>query len=126
MNWKNYLVNTRETKYNISHLESVKELNSTCVLDYVMRCLEIAEQETQTADLTVRKLALRTLQWMDVAKCGDGVDRSRWKALHPTICLDVHTEASAAIYMAEAPSEDDKWTREVVAALIKTHGLVGQ
>ena len=126
MSWKNYLANTQETKYNITHLDAVKDLNNNCVLDYVLRCLEIAEKETQTANMQVRKLALRTIQWMDVAKCGSTIDRARWKALCPSICLDVHTEASAAIYLAEAPSEDDEWTKKVVAALIQTHGLVGQ
>lgn len=126
MSWKTYLVETAETKYNLSHLEAVKDLNNACVKDYVLRCIEIAEHETQTADLLVRKLVLRTLQWMDVAKCGSDADRKRWKALRPEICLDVHTEASAAIYLLEAPAEDDAWTRNMVAALIKTHGLVGQ
>lgn len=126
MLWKQYLTNTHETKFNVTQLNSMEELSPTCVRDYVNRCLEIAEKDMRVFDSFSRKLVTRTLQWMDVAKCGSVDDRKRWKALYPHICLDVHTEASAIIYSSEGAVEDDKNTQTIVSALIRTHGLIGQ
>lgn len=126
MLWKQYLTNTQETKFNVTQLNSMAELSPSCVAEYVYRCLDIAEKDMRVFDSLSRKLVTRTLQWMDVAKCGSEADRQRWKALYPNICLDAHTEASAVIYAAEGAVEDDKKTRDIVSALIRTHGLVGQ
>lgn len=126
MLWKQYLTNTNETKYNVTQLSSMEELSPSCVADYVNRCLEIAEKDMRLFDAYSRRLVIRTLQWMDVAKCGSEADRTRWKTHHPQICLDVHTEASAVIYGAEGFVGDDETTQKIISTLIRTHGLIGQ
>ncbi len=126
MLWKQYLTHTQETKFNVTQLNSMEELSPSCVAEYVYRCLDIAEKDMRVFDSFSRKLVTRTLQWMDVAKCGSEADRQRWKALYPNICLDAHTQASAAIYAAEGTVEDDKNTQTIVSTLIRTHGLIGQ
>jgi SAM-dependent methyltransferase len=100
------------------------ELTANQVAAYVSRCLEIAEKDMRHMDPVHQTLIERTLQWMDVAKCGSAIDRRIWKEQCPGICLDIHNEASAEIYMQN--SNDDEWTKQIVYILIKTHGLIGQ
>lgn len=123
--WLEYLSSASEVKYNVAHVSSMQELNTNKVLEYVNRCLEIAKSDLKILDSKYHKLVIRTLQWMDVAKCGSEKQREFWKIQCPGICLDIHNEASAEIYLKNHNC-DDEWTEKIVYALIKTHGLIGQ
>lgn len=125
-NWFKYLNTTTEIKYNVANVSSMAEMDATRVAKYVERCLEIAKADLMIVDSKYHKLILRTLQWMDVAKCGSEEDRLLWKTQCPNICLDIHNEASAEIYRHNSDEGDDEWTKNIVYHLIKTHGLVGQ
>ena len=122
--WMEYLNSTSEIKYNVAHIQSMDELTSNQVARYVSRCIAIAEKDTRHMEAKYKNLIIRTLQWMDVSKCGSELDRDAWKKQCPNICLDIHNEASAEIYMQNC--DDDEWTKQIVYILIKTHGLIGQ
>lgn len=125
MKWMDYLKSASEIKYNIAHIESMEDLNTNKVAQYVARCLEIANGDLRILDGKYHKYVIRTIQWMDVAKCGSKQDRELWKIQCPGICLDIHNEASAEIYLRNNGC-DDQATQKIVYALIKTHGLIGQ
>jgi SAM-dependent methyltransferase len=124
--WMEYLESASEIKYNVAHISSMQELNTNRVAQYVNRCIEIANADMRFLETKYQRLILRTLQWMDVAKCGSDADRELWRKQCPGICLDIHNEASAEIYMHNCDAGDDEWTKQIVYALIKTHGLIGQ
>lgn len=123
--WMNYLESASEIKYNVAHVSSMQELGTNKVSQYVFRCLEIANGDLKILDSKYHKYVIRTLQWMDVSKCGSEEQRNIWKIQCPGICLDIHNEASAEIYLKNNDC-DDQETQKIVYALIKTHGLIGQ
>ena len=41
--WSNYLYNTKEKKYNVLNVNSLKEINKHSVLNYVKRTLQILD-----------------------------------------------------------------------------------
>ncbi len=41
--WSNYLYNTKEKRYNILNVQSLKEINKHSVFDYVKRTLEVLD-----------------------------------------------------------------------------------
>ena len=124
--WRDCLTRASEVKYNVAHVSSVDELTEAQVVNYVDRCLGIASKETRFFDDKSRKIVTRVIQWMDVAKCGSAADKETWKQQCPGICLDIHNEASADIYLVNSDDGDDDWTKEIVYELIRTHGLIGQ
>ena len=81
--WLEYLSSASEVKYNVAHISSMQELNTNKVLEYVNRCIEIANNDLSILDSKYHKLVIRTLQWMDVAKCGSEKQRE----LHSSLCL---------------------------------------
>ena len=123
--WMDYLKSASEIKYNVAHVSSMQELDTNKVAQYVTRCLEIANNDLKILDGQYHKYVIRTLQWMDVAKCGGESDRGLWEIQCPGICLDIHNEASAEIYLRNN-DHDDRETEMIVYQLIKTHGLIGQ
>jgi SAM-dependent methyltransferase len=123
--WMDYLKSASEIKYNVAHISTMQDLDTNQVAQYVARCLSIANNDLKMIDSQYHKYILRTLQWMDVAKCGSENDRALWKMQCPGICLDIHNEASAEIYLKNNGC-DDQETQKIVYALIKTHGLIGQ
>ncbi len=124
--WRDYLTRASEVKYNVAHVSSVDELTEAQVVKYVDRCLEIASKEIRFFDDKSKRIVTRVLQWMDVAKCGSEIDKETWKNQCPEICLDIHNEASAIIYLINSDDGDDDWTKMIVYELIRTHGLIGQ
>ena len=123
--WLDYLKSASEIKYNVAHISAMRDLDTNKVAQYVSRCLEIANNDLKVIDPQYHKYIIRTLQWMDVAKCGSEKDRELWRIQCPGISLDIHNEASAEIYMRNCIG-DDYETQKIVYALIKTHGMIGQ
>lgn len=123
--WQIYLNNATNANYNVAHVNSMEDLAPNQVAKYVDRCMQIAFDDLHLVDMQYHTLIRRTLQWMDVAKCGSEADRAMWRSQCPGICLDIHNEASAEIYMNNC-DEDSEQTKQIVYVLIKTHGLIGQ
>lgn len=117
INYVNYLTKTKEKNFNIEHLNSLKELNSSLVYKYILRCFQILEEENISSK--VYYYVSETLKWSDVAKAGSKEDRKLWKKKN--FDLFVHNISSSQIYVLDNKNYD-----EVVRVLIKTHGLIGQ
>lgn len=118
--WLFYLCATNETNYNLEHLNSLKGLSTKLVLAYVKKTLTILEAINNKGSLPPKILYYveETLKWSEVAKCGYKKIRKEWTK--KGYDLKVHNLGSYHIYL-----ETDK-PDEVVAILIKTHGLIGQ
>ena len=120
-----YLTSADRITYNVANVSSVSELNPGNVLEYVQRCLSIAEKDTcHWSDQKARYIVEQVLMWMDVAKGGNEFDREYWKERLPEICLDVHNEASAMICGLHHDERNEN--TEIIRELIRTHGLIGQ
>ena len=71
--WLNYLYNTKEKKYNVLNVYSLKEINNHSVFNYVKRSLEILDNINNKNKLDKQTLYLveETLKWQDVSKTGN-------------------------------------------------------
>ena len=118
--WLFYLGATNEANYNVEHLKALKELSKKSVLDYVRRTLVVLDEIHQHEPLPSKILMFveETLKWSEVAKCGYKKIRKEWQK--KGYDLRVHNLGSYSIY------KENKDYDEIVAALIKTHGLIGQ
>jgi phospholipid N-methyltransferase len=117
--WLSYLCFTKEHNYNLTHLKTLSELTNKNVLNYVIRCLNILEEETSELDDKLLFYIEETLKWMEVAKCGTKNDRKEWSK--NGYDLYSHNIGSFQIYKEKIVNYN-----EIVGTLIKTHGLVGQ
>ncbi len=117
--WSNYLYNTKEKKYNVLNVKSLKEINTHSVLNYVKKTLEVLNEINETEKLSSKVLYYveETLKWQDVAKTGSKNIRKKWKSKGYN--LYCHNIGSSEIY---SENNDDG----IVRILIKTHGLIGQ
>lgn len=130
--WLKYLCTTEKSRVNPERVESYEHMQSNPVLSYVGRMLDIAEKEFEEYEKASGKesrelsrdayFVSETLKWAEVAKCGSESRRKNWKKKH--LSLQVHNEASAAIYREEAT--DTKINKQIIYTLIYTHGLIGQ
>lgn len=118
--WLKYLCTAEKSRVNPERVESFEKLQSNPVLCYVGRTLDIAESQPLPPQLT--HFVTETLQWAEVAKCGSEGRRKLWRKQH--LSLQVHNEASAKIYMAEATDTEEN--KKIIYTLIYTHGLIGQ
>lgn len=120
--WLQYLYLTKEHNVNLERVLAVKDrLVGNPVLDYVEKTLELLAQVTVLTD-SQRFFAEQALCWSEVSKCGLPHQRQEWE--NNGFDLAVHNVGSAQIYgQVSAHSGMDK---EVVHALILTHGLIGQ
>ena len=117
--WLNYLYNTKEKKYNVLNVYSLKEINNHSVFNYVKRSLEILDNINNKNKLDKQTLYLveETLKWQDVSKTGNKKIRKIWK--EKGYNLYCHNIGSSQIYLVHN-------NNEIVKVLIKTHGLIGQ
>lgn len=117
--WLNYLYNTKEKKYNVLNVYSLKEINNHSVFNYVKRSLEILDNINNKNKLDKQTLYLveETLKWQDVSKTGNKKIRKIWK--EKGYNLYCHNIGSSQIYSVHN-------NNEIVKVLIKTHGLIGQ
>jgi phospholipid N-methyltransferase len=117
--WLFYLYFTKEHNYNLNHLKTLSELTNKNVLNYVVRNLEILNEEKEQLTEQLLFYVEETIKWMEVAKCGTKSNRKDW--VKKGYDLYSHNIGSFQIYKEQITSYD-----EIVATLIRTHGLVGQ
>ncbi len=119
--WIKYLALTQEHNVNLERLNSLEEMNSNYVLNYVEKTLVALS----TLDLSKRQVYIieETLKWSEVAKSGLIHQRNQWIKMGYN--LFAHNIGSAEIYLEEYPEENPE-IKKIVHRLILTHGLIGQ
>lgn len=117
--WLEYLYHTKEKNFNVLNVNSLKEINSHSVFNYVLKTIEVLNEinKEKELDKDILYYVGETLKWCDVAKTGSKKVRSIWKK--KKYDLYCHNIGSYQIY-----SENNN--DEIVKVLIKTHGLIGQ
>lgn len=118
--WLHHLALTKERRVNLERVDSFAEIADNPVLPYVKRTLRILEElPVNAAD---RELLEEVLCWCETAKAGMPHRREQW--LEKGYNLFAHNIGSAQIYREEAGGSEEQ--KHLVAALIETHGLIGQ
>lgn len=117
--WINYIYNSDKKKINYERVTNLKSLNNKYVYNYVIKTLQILEEEKENYNEKTIFLVEETLKWSEVAKCYNKDKIKEWK--NKKINLLVHNIGSSEIYKLE-----EKNYNNIVRVLIKTHGLVGQ
>lgn len=120
--WLEYLIFTKQNRVNLERINSMDELNSNIVLDYVERTLIRLDSLKDLLDTYEFNLVKETLIWSEVAKCGNTTHKRLWEKKNHNLFL--HNIGSSQIY-AENQSEIRK-EESIIMILIKTHGLIGQ
>lgn len=110
------LKSTKEEKFNLERLNSLKDLKSSLVFSSTMKCLEILDKINPKKN---KDIIYETLLWMDVAKTGTKKERKDWEKKGYN--LFSHNIGSSDIYKEHASKFN-----QVVYILIRTHGLIGQ
>ena len=117
--WINYIYNSDKNKINYERVNNLKALSNKYVYNYVIKTLEILEEEKENYNENIIFLVEETLKWSEVAKCYNKNKIKEWKT--KKINLLVHNIGSSDIYKLE-----EKNYNNIVRVLIKTHGLIGQ
>ncbi len=121
--WLRYLTDTDNIYVNAERVTSINSISGRELIEYVMRTLDILDD--MELDAHSKFIINEVLNWSEVAKGGLAKERNEW--ISKGYPLDIHNLASAEIYMdyisdKGLKSEDT----ELIYALIKTHGLIGQ
>lgn len=119
--WAKYLLLTKEHPVNMENVEALEMIPKNPVWDYTKKTLGILANEPHFSE-EITSLIEETLVWAEVAKCGSPSERKRW--VTEGVNVYVHNIGSAQIYQMETTKPDEH--TELIAALIATHGLVGQ
>lgn len=119
--WLMYLALTEERNVNLERLQSLDEMEHNYVLRYVEKTLT-ALSSLQLSEYNTRVVE-ETLKWAEVAKSGLSHQRQEW--LLQGVNLFVHNIGSSQIYLMQSHETDEAF-KQLVAALICTHGLIGQ
>ena len=117
--WINYIYNSDKNKINYERVNNLKALSNKYVYNYVIKTLEILEEEKENYNENIIFLVEETLKWSEVAKSYNKNKIKEWKT--KKINLLVHNIGSSDIYKLE-----EKNYNNIVQVLIKTHGLIGQ
>lgn len=117
--WVHYLFNTKEKNFNVNNVDKLTQITNHSVMNYVIKTLDVLDEvnNNENLDSDVLYYVEETLKWSEVAKTGDKETIKNWKQKHYD--LFCHNIGSYEIYKE---TNND----EIVATLIKTHGLVGQ
>lgn len=120
--WFSLLYYTEHQGVNVERVDVVEQLSGRETLEYVLRTLDLLEEDLQDGKLNEEEEAVvrKVLQWSEVAKGGNEQQRDGWRS--KGYALDIHNLASAEIYREEDPDDFSP----VVYTLIRTHGLIGQ
>ena len=110
------LKSTKEERFNLERLNSLKDLKSSLVYESTMKCLEILDRINPKKN---KDIIYDTLLWMDIAKTGSKKERKDWEKKGYN--LFSHNIGSSDIYKEHT----DKFNH-IVYILIRTHGLIGQ
>ena len=125
--WLAYLYYTENHGINMERVESVEQVCGKETLSYVFRTLELLEQDLQAGKVTREdyEIVKLVLEWAEVAKGGTVKEREQWRKLG--YALDIHNVASAEIFLSHWEDlENAVKTQDIIATLIRTHGLIGQ
>ena len=122
--WLSYLYYTENHAVNMERVDVVEQVSGRETLSYVFRTLSILSMDARAGKVSVEEYELtRTvLEWSEVSKGGSEKDRDAWR--QKGYALDVHNLASADIYLGFCGVRDEE--AELIALLIRTHGLIGQ
>ena len=120
--WLSYLYYTENKGVNIERVDVVEQISGKETLSYVLRTLDILENNKSGLDDHETEIVRMVLSWSEVAKGGSVKERESWrKKGYP---LDIHNLASAEIYLEEC--QDTAKNKTIISTLIRTHGLIGQ
>ena len=120
--WLSYLYYTENKGVNIERVDVVEQISGKETLSYVLRTLDILENNKNGLDDNEIEIVRMVLSWSEVAKGGSVKERESWrKKGYP---LDIHNLASAEIYLEEC--QDTAKNKTIISTLIRTHGLIGQ
>ena len=153
--WLAYLYYTEHHGINMERVESVEQVCGRETLSYVFRTLELLEQDLKAGKVTrgEYEIVKLVLEWAEVAKGGTVKEREYWRK--QGYALDIHNVASAEIFLSHweensnggkmqgdggpgdverrkcGEGKSDKTTlkfmeKNMLATLIRTHGLIGQ
>lgn len=124
--WLSYLYYTEHQGISMERVDVVEQLSGRETLSYVLRTLEILEEDFQKGELSEkeREIVKLALEWAEVSKGGSEKERANWR--NKGYALDIHNLASAEIYRDHASRMLKGEREEVVYLLICTHGLIGQ
>ena len=142
--WLAYLYYTENHGINMERVDSVEQVCGRETLSYVFRTLEILEQDFKAGKLSQREYEIvkLVLEWAEVAKGGTVKEREQWR--QQGYALDIHNVASAGLFLSHfeenakaalmpagnrektAGVGHDVADQNVIATLIRTHGLIGQ
>ena len=142
--WLSYLYYTEHHGVSMERVEVVEQVSGRETLSYVLRTLELLEEDYQAGKLTDEEYEIvkLVLQWSEVSKGGSVKERAAWRS--KGYALDIHNVASAEIFLLYHTGqklmikdlENNKVMRDdhgrdvgkikLVALLIRTHGLIGQ
>lgn len=119
--WLQYLVLAEEVHQNFEHIDSLQELSTNRVIQYVYRTLVILEEKKGSflTDEMYWQLAV-VLSYGEAAKGGTAEQRKNW--LEKGYNLMAHNEGSAHNFWKDYLGYD----KPLLFTLIKTHGLIGQ
>ena len=67
--WINYIYNSDKKKINYERVNNLKALSNKYVYNYVIKTLEILEEEKENYNENIIFLVEETLKWSEVAKC---------------------------------------------------------
>ena len=97
--WLSYLYYTENKGVNIERVDVVEQISGKETLSYVLRTLDILENNKSGLDDHETEIVRMVLSWSEVAKGGSVKERESWrKKGYP---LDIHNLASAEIYLEE-------------------------
>ncbi|MBP5732969.1 MAG: hypothetical protein J6W66_03960, partial [Lachnospiraceae bacterium] len=142
--WMSYLYYTEHHAVNMERVEVVEQVSGRETLSYVLRTLEVLSLDAKAGKVTPgeAELVKLVLEWSEVSKGGTVKEREDWRA--KGYALDIHNLASAEIFLEDWDAQDEEKmasvlastelpggkvaqvNRDLVALLIRTHGLIGQ
>ena len=77
--WINYIYNSDKNKINYERVNNLKALSNKYVYNYVIKTLEILEEEKENYNENIIFLVEETLKWSEVAKCYNKDKIKEWK-----------------------------------------------
>ena len=98
--WLYYLCITEQNAVNVERVSAMKDITGTETLQYVLRSLDLLEQNKDKLTASQFNILEEVLQWSEVAKGGLEAQRKIWQEKgYP---LAIHNLASAEIYKEQA------------------------
>jgi len=122
--WLSYLYYTENHGISMEHVKVVEQVSGRETLSYVLRTLKLLKKEYEAGTINAEEYALLrpALEWAEVSKGGSVKERQKWR--ERGYALDIHNLASADIFLEHCREREEH--AELIAIMIRTHGLIGQ